>query len=53
MTRVRNRGVRDVLTLVCDSLITSPEVVGAIWSRTVLQTCVVHHGGGSEVFSAK
>ena len=42
LTEIRNRGVKDVLMLVCDGLTALPEAVGAIWPRTVVQTCVVH-----------
>ncbi|GLW04840.1 IS256 family transposase [Streptomyces lavendulae subsp. lavendulae] len=42
LTEIRNRGVRDVLMLVCDGLTALPEAVNAIWPQTVVQTCVVH-----------
>ncbi|MEU3355706.1 IS256 family transposase [Streptomyces sp. NPDC037389] len=42
LTEIRNRGVRDVLMLVCDGLTALPEAVGTIWPQTVVQTCVVH-----------
>ncbi|MPY35693.1 IS256 family transposase [Streptomyces adustus] len=42
LTEIRNRGVKDVLMLVCDGLTALPEAVGAIWPQTVVQTCVVH-----------
>lgn len=42
LTEIRNRGVRDVLMLVCDGLTALPEAVNAIWPQTVVQTCIVH-----------
>ncbi|MEU8701642.1 IS256 family transposase [Streptomyces sp. NPDC048680] len=42
LTEIKNRGVRDVLMLVCDGLSALPDAVNAVWSRTVVQTCVVH-----------
>jgi len=42
LTELRNRGVEDVLMLVCDGLKGLPETVEAVWPRTVVQTCVVH-----------
>ncbi|MFE5561696.1 transposase [Streptomyces sp. NPDC056544] len=39
---IRNRGMKDVLMLVCDGLTALPEAVTAIWPQTVVQTCVVH-----------
>lgn len=39
---LKNRGVRDVLFLVCDGLKGLPEVVANVWPHTVVQTCVVH-----------
>jgi len=42
LTDLRNRGVKDVFFLVCDGLKGLPEVVGNVWPRTVVQTCVIH-----------
>ncbi|MET7391852.1 IS256 family transposase [Streptomyces sp. NPDC005444] len=42
LTEIKNRGVRDVLMLVCDGLSALPDAVSAVWPRTVVQTCVVH-----------
>lgn len=39
LTELKNRGVADVLMLVCDGLKGLPE---AVWPATVVQTCVVH-----------
>lgn len=42
LTELRNRGVADVLMLVCDGLKGLPEAVETVWPRTIVQTCVVH-----------
>ncbi len=42
LTEIKNRGVGDVLMLVCDGLKGLPEAVEAVWPRTIVQTCVVH-----------
>lgn len=42
LTEIKNRGVEDVLMLVCDGLKGLPDAVGNVWSRTIVQTCVVH-----------
>jgi putative transposase len=39
---LKNRGVADVLFLVCDGLKGLPEVVGNVWPLTIVQTCVIH-----------
>ena len=39
---LKNRGVRDVLFLVCDGLKGLPEVVANVWPHTIVQTCVLH-----------
>jgi transposase-like protein len=41
-TELKNRGLEDVLMLVCDGLKGLPEAVEAVWPRTIVQTCVVH-----------
>lgn len=41
-TELKNRGLEDVLILVCDGLKGLPDAVEAVWPRTVVQTCVVH-----------
>lgn len=41
-TEPKNRGLDDVLMLVCDGLKGLPEAVEAVWPRTIVQTCVVH-----------
>jgi transposase-like protein len=42
LTELKNRGVADVLMLVCDGLKGLPDAVGTVWPRTIVQTCVVH-----------
>lgn len=42
LTELKNRGVQDVLMLVCDGLKGLPDAVGQVWPPTVVQTCVVH-----------
>ncbi|TLF90831.1 IS256 family transposase, partial [Nocardia cyriacigeorgica] len=41
-TELKNRGVDDVLMLVCDGLKGLPEAVEAVWPKTVVQTCIIH-----------
>ncbi|MFE7532590.1 IS256 family transposase [Kitasatospora sp. NPDC057542] len=42
LTEIRNRGVKDILMLVCDGLTALPDAVNAVWPQTVVQTCIVH-----------
>ncbi|WP_329074357.1 IS256 family transposase [Streptomyces niveus] len=42
LTEIKNRGVDDVLMLVCDGLKGLPGAVEAVWPRATVQTCVVH-----------
>ncbi|WP_199917970.1 transposase, partial [Streptomyces virginiae] len=42
LTVLRNRGIEDVLMLVCDGLKGLPDAVGEVWPLTVVRTCVVH-----------
>ncbi len=42
LTAIKNRGVRDVLMLVCDGLTGLPDAVNTVWPATIVQTCVVH-----------
>ena len=42
LTELKNRGVRDVLMVVCDGLKGLPDAVNAVWDKTIVQTCVVH-----------
>jgi transposase-like protein len=42
LTEIKNRGLDDVLMLVCDGLTGLPDAVNTVWPRTIVQTCVVH-----------
>nr|WP_220449270.1 IS256 family transposase [Nonomuraea mesophila] len=42
LTELKNRGVDDVLMLVCDGLKGLPQAVETVWPRTIVQTCVIH-----------
>lgn len=42
LTEIKNRGVADVLMVVCDGLRELPESVTRVWLLAVVQTCVVH-----------
>jgi hypothetical protein len=42
LSELKNRGVADVLMLVCDGLKGLPEAVETVGPRTIVQTCVVH-----------
>ena len=42
LTELKNRGVADVLMVVCDGLTGLPDAISTIWSQTITQTCVVH-----------
>jgi putative transposase len=42
LTEIRNRGVNDVLMVVCDGLTGLPDPISAVWPQTITQTCVVH-----------
>lgn len=42
LTEIKNRGVSDVLMLVCDGFKGLPDAVETVWPRTIVQTCVVH-----------
>ena len=39
---LKNRGINDVLFLVCDGLKGLPDVVANVWPQTIVQTCIVH-----------
>ncbi len=43
LTELKNRGVADVLMLVCDGLKGLPDAVEAVWPKTIVQTCIVHY----------
>jgi len=42
LTDIKNRGVRDTFFLICDGLKGLPDVVGNVWARTTVQTCIIH-----------
>jgi putative transposase len=42
LTELKNRGVADVLMVVCDGLTGLPDAITTVWPQTVTQTCVVH-----------
>ena len=42
LTEIKNRGVNDVLMVVCDGLTGLPDAVTSTWAQTITQTCVVH-----------
>jgi transposase-like protein len=42
LTELKNRGVDEVLMLVCDGLKGLPQAVETVWPRTIVQTCVIH-----------
>lgn len=42
LTEIKNRGVEDVLMVVCDGLKGLPDSVAAVWPETIVQTCIVH-----------
>lgn len=42
LTDLRNRGITDTFFVVCDGLKGLPEVVGNVWPRAIVQTCIIH-----------
>jgi transposase-like protein len=42
LTELKNRGVNDVLMVVCDGLAGLPDAIEHVWPQAVTQTCVVH-----------
>jgi putative transposase len=42
LTELKNRGVNDVLMIVCDGLTGLPDAISAVWPQTITQTCIVH-----------
>ena len=51
-SELKNRGVNDVLIVVCDGLNGLPDAIEAIWPKAVIQTCVVHLLRGSFRYSS-
>ncbi len=43
LTEVKNRGVADCCIVVCDGLTGLPDAVSSVWSRAIVQTCVIHY----------
>jgi hypothetical protein len=43
LTEIKNRGVGDVLMVVCDGLTGLPDAISTVWPQTITQTCVVHY----------
>lgn len=42
LTELKNRGVADVLMVVCDGLTGLPDAITTVWPASITQTCVVH-----------
>jgi transposase-like protein len=42
LTDIKNRGVKDVLLVVCDGLTGFGDAIRATWENAVVQTCVIH-----------
>ncbi|GGY65642.1 hypothetical protein GCM10010363_53630 [Streptomyces omiyaensis] len=42
LAEIKNRGVNDVLMLVCDGLKGLPGAVETVWPQMIVQTCLVH-----------
>ncbi len=42
LTEIKNRGTTDVCIVVCDGLKGLPDAINTVWSRAVVQTCVIH-----------
>ena len=47
LSELQNRGVDDVLIVVCDGLNGLPDAIEAVWPQASVQTCVVHLLRGS------
>ncbi len=47
LAELANRGVADVLIVVCDGLRGLPDAIEAAWPKATVQTCVVHLLGAS------
>lgn len=53
LTELKNRGVHDVLMVVCDGLKGLPDSVNTVWADTIVQTCIVHLMRNSFKYSAR
>ena len=42
LTEIKNRGVKDVLMVVCDGLKGLPDAIAQAWPQAVTQACIVH-----------
>jgi putative transposase len=42
LAEIKNRGVADVLMVVCDGLKGLPDAVAAVWDKAIVQACIVH-----------
>lgn len=42
LTEIRNRGVDDILIVVCDGLKGLPEAINGVWPQAIVQGCVLH-----------
>jgi putative transposase len=42
LTELKNRGVADVLMVVCDGLTGLPDAITTVWPQTITQNCIVH-----------
>jgi putative transposase len=42
LTELKNRGVHDVLMVVCDGLTGLPDAIATVWPQAITQTCIVH-----------
>jgi transposase-like protein len=42
LTELKNRGVNDVLMVVCDGLTGLPDAIATVWPQAITQTCIVH-----------
>jgi len=47
LSELKNRGVGDVLIVVCDGLNGLPDAIETVWPNATIQTCVVHLLRGS------
>jgi putative transposase len=53
LAELRNRGVNDVLMVVCDGLKGLPDAIGQVFPQAVVQTCIVHLLRGSFRYASK
>src|SRR6478752_2852097 len=49
LTEIKNRGVGDVLMVVCDGLTGLPDAIATVWPQTITQTSSVHHDRAGKV----